>query len=129
MASPLSREMQSGSATRELPVRWKFLARFSALRSVLWATAAIFAVATAAPASDEIHEDTASMPTSVPHAPDLLPGLSAFVDGAVTEAMRRDHIAGVGVAVVDHSAVLLAKGYGVAALSPERDMNADTPTR
>jgi CubicO group peptidase (beta-lactamase class C family) len=69
------------------------------------------------------------MPASVPHAPDRVAGLPAFVDGAVAEAMRRDHIAGVGVAVVDHSTVLLAKGYGVAALIPQRGMTADTLTR
>jgi CubicO group peptidase (beta-lactamase class C family) len=73
--------------------------------------------------------DTRAMPASAPLAPDRIAGLAAFVDGAVAAAMRRDHIAGVGVAVVDHSAVLLAKGYGVAVLNPQRDMTADTLTR
>jgi CubicO group peptidase (beta-lactamase class C family) len=43
--------------------------------------------------------------------------------------MRRDHIAGVEVAVVNASSVLLAKGYGVAALNPVREMTADTLAR
>jgi CubicO group peptidase (beta-lactamase class C family) len=52
--------------------------------------------------------------------------VEAFVDGAVTEAMRDDHIAGVTVAIVDRSGVVLAKGYGVAGLSPRRAVDADT---
>jgi CubicO group peptidase (beta-lactamase class C family) len=100
------------------------LVQVNPLRSVLWATAGVLLIAvtaaTAARAADE-------MPSA--HAPDRIAGLSAFIDGAVSEAMRRGHIAGVGVAVVDHSAVLVVKGYGVAALSPERDMHADTLTR
>ncbi len=43
--------------------------------------------------------------------------------------MRRDHIAGVQVAVVNAASVLYAKGYGVAALTPVREMNADTLVR
>jgi len=41
--------------------------------------------------------------------------LEALVDGAVEQALVQDGIAGVGVAVVDASGVLLAKGYGQAA--------------
>jgi len=52
--------------------------------------------------------------------------VEAFVDGAVAEAMRDDHIAGVTVAVVDRSGVVLTKGYGVAGLSPSRPVDADT---
>ena len=52
--------------------------------------------------------------------------VEAFVDGAVTEAMRDDHIAGVTVAVVDRSGVVLTKGYGLAAVSPRRPVDADT---
>ncbi|HEY1925924.1 MAG TPA: serine hydrolase domain-containing protein [Caulobacteraceae bacterium] len=52
--------------------------------------------------------------------------LTAFVDGAVREAIRRDHIAGVAVAVVDRSGVVMSRGYGVAALSPRRPVDADT---
>jgi CubicO group peptidase (beta-lactamase class C family) len=67
-------------------------------------------------------------PTGEPSAA-LIAGLPAFIDGAVLDAMRRDHIAGVQVAVVNASSVLLAKGYGVAALTPLREMSADTLAR
>jgi CubicO group peptidase (beta-lactamase class C family) len=52
--------------------------------------------------------------------------VSAFVDGAVREAMRTDHIAGVTVAIVDRSGVVMTRGYGVASLSPARPVDADT---
>jgi len=52
--------------------------------------------------------------------------LAAFVDGAVAAAMRQNNIAGVSVAVVDRSQVVLANGYGVAALQPERAVEAGT---
>jgi len=44
--------------------------------------------------------------------------LSAFVGGAVAEAMERDHIDGVSVAVVGRDAALTTKGYGISALNP-----------
>ena len=81
--------------------------------------------AIAAP-SDSSKETTAS--TAEPSTA-LIAGLPAFIDGAVLDAMRRDHIAGVEVAVVNASSVLLAKGYGVAALTPVREMSADTLAR
>jgi CubicO group peptidase (beta-lactamase class C family) len=46
--------------------------------------------------------------------------LETFVDGVTREAMARDHIAGVTVAVVQNGQVVLQKGYGVASLSPWR---------
>ena len=52
--------------------------------------------------------------------------VEAFVDGAVAEAMRDNHIAGVTVAIVDRSGVVLTKGYGVAGLAPRRAVDADT---
>jgi CubicO group peptidase (beta-lactamase class C family) len=55
--------------------------------------------------------------------------VSAFVDGAVREALKTDHIAGVSVAIVDRSGVVMTKGYGAAALSPRRDADADTVFR
>ena len=54
------------------------------------------------------------------------PRLEAFVDGAVHEAMRSRHIAGVTVAIVDRSGVAMARGYGIAALSPRKAVDADT---
>jgi len=52
--------------------------------------------------------------------------VSAFVDGAVEEALKTNHIAGVSVAVVDRSGVVMTRGYGMAALSPRRAADADT---
>lgn len=62
----------------------------------------------------------------------LLPGealppaeLESFVDGVVKDAMDREHIAGVTVAVVQNGQVLLKKGYGFASLSPQRRVDPD----
>ena len=52
--------------------------------------------------------------------------MSTFVDGAVREALRTDHIAGVSVAIVDREGVVLTRGYGVAGLSPRREADANT---
>jgi CubicO group peptidase (beta-lactamase class C family) len=81
------------------------------------------AVAAPSESSNEPSASTAEPSTA------LIAGLPAFIDGAVLDAMRRDHIAGVEVAVVNASSVLLAKGYGVAALTPVREMSADTLVR
>jgi CubicO group peptidase (beta-lactamase class C family) len=51
--------------------------------------------------------------------------LEAFVDGAVRQAMARQHIAGVTVSVVQNGQVLLKKGYGFASLAPQRAVNPD----
>lgn len=51
--------------------------------------------------------------------------LEAFVDGVVTNAMAREHIAGVTVAVVQNGQILLKKGYGFASLSPRRAVDPD----
>ncbi len=45
--------------------------------------------------------------------------LSAYVDGAVREAMRADHIAGVTIAIVDSGGVALTRGYGLARIGPD----------
>jgi CubicO group peptidase (beta-lactamase class C family) len=83
--------------------------------------------------TDSSKEATASLkvPTASTAEPSsaLIAGLPAFIDGAVLDAMRRDHIAGAEVAVVNASSVLLAKGYGVAAQNPVREMSADTLAR
>jgi CubicO group peptidase (beta-lactamase class C family) len=55
--------------------------------------------------------------------------VEAFVDGAVREAMRVDHIAGVSIAIVDRSGVVMTRGYGAAADSPPKPMDADTLLR
>lgn len=51
--------------------------------------------------------------------------LEAFVDGMVRQAMQRQHIAGVTVAVVQNGQVLLKKGYGFASLAPQRPVDPD----
>ncbi|MEP7242109.1 MAG: serine hydrolase domain-containing protein [Gammaproteobacteria bacterium] len=55
--------------------------------------------------------------------------LADFVDGAVADGMQRDRLAGVSVAIVGRDAVLMAKGYGISALSPRTRMTADTLCR
>src|SRR5215472_425157 len=50
--------------------------------------------------------------------------VEAFTDGLVLSAMRSGHVAGVGVAIVDRSGIVLTKGYGMAA--PGRAADADT---
>jgi CubicO group peptidase (beta-lactamase class C family) len=50
--------------------------------------------------------------------------LEAFVDGAVRQAMARDHIAGVEVSVVQAGQTVLKKGYGYA--GPGRAVDPDT---
>ncbi|HEY2661211.1 MAG TPA: serine hydrolase [Caulobacteraceae bacterium] len=49
--------------------------------------------------------------------------LQAFVDGVVRQAMSRDHIAGVTVAVVQNGQVVMKKGYGFA--GPGRAVDPD----
>ena len=46
--------------------------------------------------------------------------LSAYADGLIDAAMEREGIAGVTVAIVDRHGPLLLRGYGMAALSPQR---------
>lgn len=49
--------------------------------------------------------------------------LEAFVDGVVRQAMDRDHVAGVEVAVVQDGQIVLKKGYGFA--GPNRLVDPD----
>jgi CubicO group peptidase (beta-lactamase class C family) len=51
--------------------------------------------------------------------------LASFVDGFVAEAMGRQHIAGVAVAVVQNGQVVLKRGYGFAKLGPPRAVDPD----
>lgn len=56
-----------------------------------------------------------------------LDGIEAFVDGVVESAMRRDHVAGVGLGVTLGGQTLLLKGYGIAdeagrSVDPERTL-------
>jgi CubicO group peptidase (beta-lactamase class C family) len=86
--------------------------------------------AAAAAARDELASATPASPPAQPGAR-LSPGapippveLEAFVDGVVRQAMDRDHIAGVEVAVVQAGQVVLKKGYGFA--GPRRLVDPDT---
>jgi CubicO group peptidase (beta-lactamase class C family) len=51
--------------------------------------------------------------------------LEALVDGAVSQAMASDHVAGATVSVVQNGQVVLKKGYGLASLSPARPVDPD----
>jgi CubicO group peptidase (beta-lactamase class C family) len=51
--------------------------------------------------------------------------LEAFVDGMVRDAMAREHIAGVTIAVVQNGQVVLKKGYGFASLRNHRPVDPD----
>ncbi|MEW5687442.1 MAG: serine hydrolase [Pseudomonadota bacterium] len=73
---------------------------------------------------------TAASPTvaapAVPTVPPLDPAtVHAFVDGWMTDAMAREHVAGASVAVVQNGAVVFKKGYGFADLSPRRPVDPD----
>jgi CubicO group peptidase (beta-lactamase class C family) len=64
--------------------------------------------------------------TVIPVGAPLPPvALEAFIDGMVADAMAREHIAGVSVAVVQNGQVLLKKGYGFADLDPLRKVDPD----
>jgi CubicO group peptidase (beta-lactamase class C family) len=52
--------------------------------------------------------------------------MEALVDGAVSEAMRAEKIAGVSVAIVDRAGVVMARGYGAAAFEPYQKADAET---
>ena len=73
---------------------------------------------------------TAGLATTAAGGPRLAPGqpippaeLEAMVDGMVRQAMTRDHIAGLAVAVVQDGQVILKKGYGFA--GPNRPVDPD----
>lgn len=51
--------------------------------------------------------------------------LEAFVDGWVTDALRREHVAGATVSVVQNGQTVLKKGYGFASLNPRRAVDPD----
>ncbi len=51
--------------------------------------------------------------------------LEAFVDGWMSDAMTREHVAGATVSVVQNGQVVLKKGYGFAKLDPRRPVDPD----
>jgi len=79
------------------------------------------------PAATPAVPPPAAAATPAPVGARLAPGqalgpveLEAFVDGLVEQAMRRDHVAGAVVAVVQNGQVVLNKGYGLDRLRPTR---------
>jgi len=72
---------------------------------------------TAAPAPPPPARLTASLPIADAE-------LEAFVDGLVGQAMVRDHVPGVTVAVIQDGRIVLTKGYGVSAMAPARPVDA-----
>lgn len=66
--------------------------------------------------------DGARLPSAQPMDPTQL---EAFVDGWVTDAMAREHVAGTAVSVVQNGQVVLKKGYGFANLSAHRAVDPD----
>lgn len=51
--------------------------------------------------------------------------LQAFLDGWISDAMAREHIAGAAISVVQNGQVILDKGYGFADLDPRRPVDPD----
>ncbi len=99
------------------------------IRKVVAAGMAALVVLTGAPATAQT-PPPAQPPIQAPVQAALQPldraRVEAFVDGAVSQAILRDHIAGVSVAVVDRSGVVLAKAYGQAGANPTRPAGPDT---
>jgi CubicO group peptidase (beta-lactamase class C family) len=76
-----------------------------------------------APAATKPADPTAAsnvVPLPPPRAIANARDLSAYVDGLVDQAMERDGIAGVTLAIVDRDGPLLLRGYGIADQSPRR---------
>jgi CubicO group peptidase (beta-lactamase class C family) len=69
-------------------------------------------------------QPTATAPLS-PDRPIPPVALEALVDATVRQAMERDHIAGVTVAVVQDGKVVLKKGYGFADVAGQRPVDPD----
>ncbi|HEX5377386.1 MAG TPA: serine hydrolase, partial [Phenylobacterium sp.] len=80
------------------------------------------------PAAQAPRPATTPVPSAGAAAGPTLPApeLEAYVDGLVKDAMEREQIAGVTVAIVQNGQVVLKKGYGAASLSPARKVNPDT---
>jgi CubicO group peptidase (beta-lactamase class C family) len=67
----------------------------------------------------------AALATLSPDQPIPPVALEALVDATVRQAMERDHIAGVTVAVVQGGKVVLEKGYGFADVARQRPVDPD----
>ena len=95
-------------------------------RIVIAALAAVLSVF-ALPAHAQAPGAGPAPPEPVPEAPPQRAAdavdLSAYVDGVVDAAMRRDGIAGVTVAIVDAHGPLLLRGYGIDRQAPRREVD------
>ncbi|WP_296595865.1 serine hydrolase [Phenylobacterium sp.] len=78
--------------------------------------------AAATPPTPPRHPNGARLASNQPIDPVQL---EAFVDGWVSDALRREHVAGATVSVVQNGQVTLKKGYGFASLSPRRPVDPD----
>jgi CubicO group peptidase (beta-lactamase class C family) len=79
-----------------------------------------------APPATRPTDPTAAATTIPPPPPRAIANardLSAYVDGLVDQAMERDGIAGVTVAIVDRDGPLLLRGYGIADQQPRRKVD------
>lgn len=95
------------------------------MRSLGKAILAALALLTAPAATAQEATAMAAAPAAPAVAPLDPVRLEAYVDGWMTDAMDRAHVAGASVAVVQNGQVVLKKGYGFADLNPRRPVDAD----
>lgn len=95
-----------------------------ALPSSAQDTASPAATATA-PSADAATPEAATPPPPVEAAEAESRAFEAFVDGTVGSLLARERYAGLTLSVVRGDRVLLAKGYGLAALDPQRPVDAE----
>ncbi len=95
------------------------------MRSLGKAILAALALLTAPAATAQEAPAMAAAPAAPAVAPLDPVRLEAYVDGWMTDAMDRAHVAGASVAVVQNGQVVLKKGYGFADLNPRRPVDAD----
>ncbi len=77
------------------------------------------------PAPPRAAATTPQAPATPPHATLTQPALEAWLDGWMSDAMARQHVAGAAISVVQDGQVLIKKGYGLASLRPARRVDAD----
>jgi CubicO group peptidase (beta-lactamase class C family) len=92
-------------------------------RAALAATLLVVLVAGSSP--DAANSQPNETPRLSPNQPIPPVALEALVDATVRQAMERDHIAGVTVAVVQDGKVVLKKGYGFADVAARRPVDPD----
>ena len=98
--------------------------RSSRLRRAAVALGFLAACGSAKAAPELSAQPAAAVPLR-PDQPIPAVALEALVDATVRQAMERDHIAGVTVAVVQDGKVVLKKGYGFADVAHRRPVDPD----